>query len=389
MNMLGQTLEQKISAVKELGFPFPEVPNIIKNNLNPLFQLRPYQIESFSRFIFYMNNPQIKQKPTQLLFHMATGSGKTLIMAGAILYLYQQGYRNFIFFVNNTNIINKTRDNFLNPLSIKYLFSENITYGEKQVKIKEVDNFQVANQEDINIVFSTIQGLHSLLNAPRENSITYDDFTDKKIVLLSDEAHHINVETKRGKELTNEEKEEMISWEGTVNRIFKSNFDNILLEFTATTDFSNQDIANKYFDKHIFDYPLKQFRLDGYSKEVKVLEADLLPIERALQGILLNQYRRKIFEKYKKRIKPVILFKSKTIAESENLYEEFKDKIKNLKEQDIQKFNRLDNDKVIKRIFEYFERNNISIDNIASELKEDFSEGKCIIVNSKSESEEK
>ena len=361
--MPGQTLEQKISAVKELGFPFPEVPNIIKNNLNPLFQLRPYQIEAFSRFIFYMNNPQIKQKPTQLLFHMATGSGKTLIMAGVILYLYEKGYRNFIFFVNSTNIINKTRDNFLNPLSIKYLFSENITYGDKQIRIKEVDNFQIANQEDINIVFSTIQGLHSRLNTPRENSITYDDFSDKKIVLLSDEAHHINVETRKGK-LTIEEKEEIISWEGTVNRIFKSNPDNILLEFTATIDFSNQDIANKYFDKHIFDYPLKQFRLDGYSKEVKVLEADLQPIDRALQGILLNQYRRKIFEKYKKRIKPVILFKSKTIAESENLYEEFKDKIKNLKEQDIQKLNSSNNDKVIKRIFEYFEKDNISIENV-------------------------
>ena len=386
--MPGQTLEQKISAVKELGFPFPEVPNIIKNNLNPLFQLRPYQIEAFSRFIFYMNNPQIKQKPTQLLFHMATGSGKTLIMAGVILYLYEKGYRNFIFFVNSTNIINKTRDNFLNPLSIKYLFSENITYGDKQIRIKEVDNFQIANQEDINIVFSTIQGLHSRLNTPRENSITYDDFSDKKIVLLSDEAHHINVETRKGK-LTIEEKEEIISWEGTVNRIFKSNPDNILLEFTATIDFSNQDIANKYFDKHIFDYPLKQFRLDGYSKEVKVLEADLQPIDRALQGILLNQYRRKIFEKYKKRIKPVILFKSKTIAESENLYEEFKDKIKNLKEQDIQKLNSSNNDKVIKRIFEYFEKNNISIENIVTEIEEDFSEDKCIIVNSQSESEEK
>lgn len=386
--MPGQTLEQKISAVKELGFPFPEVPNIIKNNLNPLFQLRPYQIEAFSRFIFYMNNPQIKQKPTQLLFHMATGSGKTLIMAGAILYLYQQGYRNFIFFVNSTNIINKTRDNFLNPLSIKYLFSENVTFGDKQVRIKEADNFQVANQEDINIVFSTIQGLHSRLNNPRENSITYDDFTDKKIVLLSDEAHHINVETRKGK-LTIEEKEEIISWEGTVNRIFRSNPDNILLEFTATIDFSNQDIANKYFDKLIFDYPLKQFRLDGYSKEVKVLEADLPPIDRALQGILLNQYRRKIFEKYKKRIKPVILFKSKTIAESEKLFEEFKDKIKNLKEQDIQRFNRPDNDKAIKRIFEYFEKNNISIENIVTEIEEDFSEDKCIIVNSQSESEEK
>jgi len=101
-----QTLEQEISILYKYD-SFPEVPAIIKSNLNPLFQLRPYQIEAFSRFIYYMNNPQMKQKPTQLLFHMATGSGKTLIMSGTILYLYEQGYRNFIFFVNSTNIIIK------------------------------------------------------------------------------------------------------------------------------------------------------------------------------------------------------------------------------------------------------------------------------------------
>ncbi|MBU1754250.1 DEAD/DEAH box helicase family protein [bacterium] len=389
MNMNKQTLEQKLSAVKEIGSPFPEVPNTIKNNLNPLFQLRPYQIEAFSRFIFYRNNPNICQKPTQLLFHMATGSGKTLIMAGAILYLYEQGYRNFIFFVNSTNIINKTRDNFLNFLSSKYLFSENITFGEKQVKIKEVESFQAVNQEDINIVFSTIQALHTRLNTPRENSITYDDFADKKIVLLSDEAHHINAETKKGKELTKEEKEEIISWEGTVSRIFRANSDNILLEFTATIDFSNTDIVKKYSDKLLFDYPLRQFRIDGYSKEVKVLQADIPQIERGLQALILSQYRRKIFEQYKKIIKPVILFKSKTINESKIFFEDFVNTIKNLKTEDLQKINERDNDRAIKKAFKYFEDNNIALENLISEIKEDFSLEKCIEINSKEESEEK
>jgi type III restriction enzyme len=55
---------------------------------------------------------------------MATGSGKTLMMAGLILYLYEKGYRNFLFFVNSNNIIDKTRDNFLNDISIKYLFNK-------------------------------------------------------------------------------------------------------------------------------------------------------------------------------------------------------------------------------------------------------------------------
>lgn len=316
--MNGQTLEQKITAFKDLGQALPDIPEFIKNNLNQSFESRPYQIEAFSRFLFYYNNQTIRQKPSQLLFHMATGSGKTLIMAGLILYLYEQGYRNFLFFVNSTNIINKTRDNFLNTASIKYLFSESLNFYGKQVELKEVENFQAVNDDDINIVFTTIQGLHSRLNTPRENELTYDDFTDKKIVLISDEAHHINADTKKKNDLTQELFEEITSWEGTVNQIFRTNTSNILLEFTATADHSNNDIANKYFDKILFDYSLKQFRIDGYSKEVKVLQVDIDNIERALQACLLSQFRRKIFEKNRLHIKPVILLKSKTIKESES-----------------------------------------------------------------------
>jgi type III restriction enzyme len=384
-----QTLEQKITAFKELGQALPEIPVFIKNNLNPSFKLRPYQEEAFSRFLFYYNNQTIRQKPSQLLFHMATGSGKTLIMAGLILYLYEQGYRNFLFFVNSTNIINKTRDNFLNPASIKYLFSESINITGKQIEAKEVDNFQVTNEENISIVFTTIQGLHSRLNTPRENELTYDDFFDKKIVLISDEAHHINADTKKKNDLTKELFEEVTSWEGTVNRIFRSNTNNILLEFTATADLSNEDIANKYFDKILFDYSLKQFRIDGYSKEVKVLQADINNIDRALQACLLSQFRRKIFEKNRLHIKPVILLKSKTIKESEIFFGEFNEKIKNITASDLNKLNHSGADFSIKRMFQYFSDNNISLDSIVDEIKEDFSEYKCLAVNSKSESEEK
>lgn len=382
-----QTLEQKITAYIELGNALPEVPLDLKNNLNPAFELRPYQNEAFGRFLYYLSNNRLRQKPAQLLFHMATGSGKTLIMAGAILHLYKQGYRNFLFFVNSSNIINKTRENFLNPLSSKYLFAGTIAFGDKKVAIKEVDNFQAANDDDINIAFSSIQGLHSRLNTPRENCITYDDFQDKKIVLISDEAHHINVETKKGK-LNKEEQEEIISWEGTVSRIFRSNPDNILLEYTATVDFSVQEIASKYFDKILCDYPLKQFRIDGYSKEVKVLQSDVPLIQRALQALILSQYRRKVFEKNRKRIKPVILFKSKTIAESKGFYEEFARTIKNLKKSNISAIEK-SAEPTLKRCFTYFKENNISLENLIEELKNDFSEEKCIEVNSKEESEEK
>src|SRR6185437_7447611 len=142
---------------------------------------------------------------------MATGSGKTLMMAGLILYLYEKGYRNFLFFVNSTNIIDKTRDNFLNDTSIKYLFNKSISLGDKKISFQEVDNFQTTDNDNINICFSTIQGLHSRLNNPQENSLTYEDFSEQKIVLISDEAHHINVETKSRSQLSKEEDKEIVS----------------------------------------------------------------------------------------------------------------------------------------------------------------------------------
>ena len=51
------------------------------------------------------------------------------------------------------------------------------------------------------------------------------------------------------------------------------------------------------------------------------MQTDAKSFDRALQAVLLSQYRRKIFEKNKLLIKPVILFKSKTINESK-IFEE-------------------------------------------------------------------
>lgn len=389
-----QALSQILDAGLNIGgqdFYKNRVPDFVYSNLKSGFGKRSYQQDALGRFIFYWNEYHARPKgvPTQLLFHMATGSGKTLIMAGLIIYLYERGYRNFLFFVNSSNIIEKTKDNFLNPISAKYLFAEEINIGNSRIRVKEVNNFQGANSDDINIVFSTIQGLHSKLNKPQENSLSYEDFEELKIVLISDEAHHINAETKKGKKLSAEDTEAVISWENTVNHIFNANSDNILLEFTATADMSIPEIELKYQDKLIFDYPLKEFRKDGYSKEVKVLQADLPPFKRALQGVLLSQYRRKIFEKYKVLVKPVILFKSKTIKDSQLFFDVFVDGIKNLKEEILEEIKNSNTDVVIKRSFDYFEDNNISLENLILEIQEDFSIEKLISVNSKDESDEK
>ena len=365
------------------------LPDNISSNLHDNIELRPYQLEAFGRFKYYMEDysGRPKNAPLQMLFHMATGSGKTVIMSGLMLYLYEQGYRNFLFFVNSTNIINKTIDNFLNSTASKFLFAESVYIKNKQIKIKQVDNFQAANSDDINIVFSTIQGLHTRLNTPRENSLTYDDFETDRIVLISDEAHHINAETKKASQLNQEEMFDLSSWEGTVRKIFTSNPENILLEFTATIDLNNEFILDKYRDSIIFDYPLKEFRIDGYSKEVKVLQSDTKGIDRAMQAILLSQFRRKIFEKNGWLIKPVVLFKSKTISESNDFLEEFLLKIKTLNGADLEEIKHASSlEPIVQDVFIYLEKNNISLDNFALELQSDFSEDKCISVNSKDDS---
>ena len=188
-------LYEQLDTLRDFG-SYTEIPPYIQENVNQRFELRPYQIGAFENFITYFENEKMCRKPTQTLFHMATGSGKTMIMAGLMLYLYKKGYRNFLFFVNLSNIVNKTRENFLNALSSKYLFADEIRLNGERVQIKEVSNFQYSDDDAINICFTTTQGLHSDMWTAKENSISYDDFADKKVVLISDEAHHLNVDTK-------------------------------------------------------------------------------------------------------------------------------------------------------------------------------------------------
>jgi type III restriction enzyme len=65
-----------------------ELPRVITDNLKPSFTVRRYQERTFQFFVNYWQE-LFEGKPRQnhqLLFHMATGCGKTLIMAGIMLY---------------------------------------------------------------------------------------------------------------------------------------------------------------------------------------------------------------------------------------------------------------------------------------------------------------
>ncbi len=360
-----------------------EIPAYLADNLNPAFELRPYQGEAFARFILcFENDYPGKERPLHLLFNMATGSGKTLIMAGLILYLYEKGYRNFLFFVNSTNIIEKTKDNFLNPLSSKYLFDEPIRFGGDQVSVTPAPNFEGANDKDINICFTTIQKLHSDLTTARENAITFEDFKKHRVVLIADEAHHINVSTKSEQELFE-------SWENTVERIFQQNPRNLLLEFTATHDYETPAIVEKYKNKVINRYDLRQFRNDGFSKDVIVVQSDFDLNRRILQALILNQYKREVASKveYRINLKPVILFKAqRTIAQSIENKANFHRLIDNLTAEQVRAI-RQSNIPAVERAFRFFDEEPLSDEALAELLKWEFQEDFCLSVNEEKEKE--
>lgn len=374
-----QFLYETLNAVSGMGFLKKEVPDSVAQNLNPKYELRPYQVEAFARFFHcYKKDFPDKTYPLHFLFNMATGSGKTLIMAGLMLYLYEQGYRNFLFFVNSTNIIEKSKDNFLNPASIKYLFNQELVIGNRRVRVSPVDNFEGVNTSDISICFTTLQKLHSDLTTQKENVLTFEDFRKHKVILIADEAHHMNVKTKAQTEIFE-------SWENTVERIFTQNEDNLLLEFTATHDYATPAMVNKYSNKVIIRYDLLQFRNDRFSKDVVIVQSDFDQRERILQALILNQYKQAVAAKYRINLKPVILFKAqRTIAQSQENKAEFHKLIDGLTAKQVASIRKSDIP-IVQRAFRFFDENHISDEQLAERLKRDFHKDYCLTVNEEAE----
>ena len=215
-----------------------ETPDYVQANLKDT--LRPYQHGAL-RYLHYTQRKRDEAllHYRHLLFHMATGSGKTMVMAGTILYLFKAyGYQNFIFFVHTDAIIQKTRENLLNPLSPKYLFSQEVEIDGEKITIAPVETFPSAPERNtIYLKLSTIHKMHDELNSYRENSITYEDLKEIPLVLLGDEAHHFNAGTKaKGKAKNSSENEEQ-TWERTIENILDLRPDNRLFEFkTGTTE---------------------------------------------------------------------------------------------------------------------------------------------------------
>jgi len=362
------------------------LPAHITENLASNIDLRPYQVEALNRYLYYCDNYQNRTTTNlNLLFNMATGSGKTVIMSALILDLFKRGYNKFVFFVNRDNIVQKTIDNFTNPASSKYLFAQSISIDGQTPNIKAVDSLNAgASDGDIQILFTTVQKLHIDLLTPRENRISLEDLAEEKIVLLSDEAHHINAWT-GGEKVSGDEAVDKNTWEHSVQSVFLQNLDNVLMEFTATIDTGNTNIATKYNDVLIYKYDLKEFRNDGYSKDIQLYSVHDEVLARMLQAVVISQYRLMVAEAHGIILKPVILFKSKTIKESLANRALFNELIASLSEGDITETLAFENARLV-QIRKFLKIHNISGDAFVGDIKIAFNPERIVNVNDEKES---
>lgn len=104
-------------------------------------------------------------------------------------------------------------------------------------------------------------------------------------------------------------------------------------------------------------------------------------MERALQALVLSQYRLKVFQDHRLGIKPVVLFKAAKIADSKDFMAEFIETVKKLTGAQLRSLSTAVNNEVMHKAFAYFANNGISFDTLAAELRDDFSEEHCVSVN--------
>ncbi|GAA8962076.1 DEAD/DEAH box helicase family protein [Helicobacter pylori] len=355
-----------------------ELPTHITSNLKK--ELRDYQKQAINN---YLEKRQSNPHQKHFMFEMATGSGKTLVMAGLILECCKQGYQNFIFFVNSTSILEKTKLNFTDSTSSKYLFSENININDENTEIKSINNLNESQTSAINIYFSTIQGLFSLFTKAKENAITIEDLKDRKLVFLADEAHHLNTETK--KKLSDAEFSEKRNWESVVKLALEQNKDNLLLEFSATIP-NEKSVKDKYENLKVITYTLKEFSEDKFCKNIYSLSYENKELETRFLGACVSSLYKELLAQHHniENFKPCILFKSERIEDSKENQERFNAFLENLNPLDLENFFNHNRNAFFKDAKNFFDKQHYT-PNLAAFLQTKFK--KSVQINTNNEKE--
>lgn len=358
-------------------------PNYIAENMIHTF--RYYQSSALRFYHYTQSNKEFQfRNINHVLFNMATGSGKTDLMAGLMLYLFQEyGYQNFLFLVNTNGVLNKTIDNLTNKTSNKYLYKEQIEIFGNRIDIQKVNAFpKHQSKNTIYLKLATVQSVVSDIYTQKENTMGKEDYAKHKVVILGDEAHHYSATTKT-------EKETEQSWEKAISTILNARDDNRLIEFTATLDLDNKNIYQKYKDKVLYRYELDRFIQDKYSKNVKRIQSSNTDIENMMNVVLLSEYRRRYaLEQYGAYIKPVIMFKSQRIEASNEANEKFNDMINTLTVDTLRVFltrkeqiETEEESETLALAYAYFREKDERLNDIVRDIKREFVSSRIINAN--------
>ncbi|WP_260254813.1 DEAD/DEAH box helicase family protein, partial [Neisseria meningitidis] len=406
-------VEDRKSTLEEIEqTDFFALPEFVERNLKyPFFEWQKSALENFvifDRASKLKDFPDIKNRPTHLLFNMATGAGKTMMMAALILYYFEKGYRHFLFFVNQNNIVDKTENNFIDPAHSKFLFTEKILQGDQVIPIHKVETFS-PHSDGIEIKFTSIQKLYNDIHTERENQTTLADLHELNLVMLGDEAHHLNAQTKGKKQgeldlevelkaNAGDAEFERKGWEHMVLELLLNKNgnpgQNVLLEFTATPP-EKADVQQKYADKIITKFGLKEFLQKGYTKEINLVSSTLSKKERVLHALLFAWYRHQIALKYGiANFKPVMLFRSKTVDESKADYLAFLNWVENVQADDfsfLKTFSMSLNDSDnaneqgktrTEQALKFMQENGFEFAHLANWIKQNYQKHNIIITNS-------
>lgn len=260
------------------------------------YSLRPYQLEALSAFNLFwkdgFDSRSLKQKTIQratddenkvfewpkIGLEMATGSGKTLLMGAAILYLWHKGHRDFLILTPNTILFDKTIENFT-PRAIKSIFGDgwNLTYNmvtgtsyrdktcnyyrnrDISFYIFNMQKFYDKGSSGGKIAEDTMKGV-PYVRRPIEDSLWKDDsgkhtisfiefLRERRPVIISDEAHHY--QQSKTKE--------------AIHELLPS----IVIEFTATS--IERGGVNDMGQDNLYKYSIQRYISEGYGKRIFAL----------------------------------------------------------------------------------------------------------------------
>ena len=180
-----------------------------------------------------------------------------------------------------------------------------------------------------------------------------------------------------------------------------------MLEFSATIEYEQSAIREKYQDKLLYRYDFAQFREDGYCKEIGFLHSPVTqsvddtvrhdgidPQKRRMiiNALVLSEYRKIVFEKIlHKKTNPLVLFKSTKKESSKIDREEVIRIIENLSVDDLNYLEEMTiktvenpDYTVIDGMFDFFQNYQISKQELIIRIRNAF-RPECMIIYNSSE----